>query len=167
MGAIETALERFALGKLSEKQLETVMRIAGGNPDPVGASTATAEAETETETESRVCNRCEKGESAGTDHRNGCVYKGKSDSEIALIKENLALKAQMSNGGSIPPAQGLELVETFEVPFQKATDGVYNLYGWTTEECKADNTRKFGKYYSNKLQFATGRKLEVTFKVIA
>ena len=49
MGAIETALERFALGKLREKQLETVMRIAGGNPDPIGASTATAEAETETE----------------------------------------------------------------------------------------------------------------------
>ncbi len=164
MGAIETALELFAVGKLSQAQLDTVMKITGVDPVNAGASTATAEAETETE--SRTCNRCEKGESAGTDHRNGCIYKGKSDIEIALIKENLALKAQV-NGGSIPPAQGLELVETFEVPFQKATDGVYNLYGWTTEECKADKTRKFGKYYSNKLQFVTGRKLKVTFEVIA
>ena len=162
MGAIEVALELVRGGKLSQAQLDTVIKSVGGDPVNAGASTATAEAETETE--SRTCNRCEKGESAGTDHRNGCVYKGKSDSEIALIKENLALKASLANGGSTPPAQGLELVETFEVPFQKETDG-NNLYGWTTEEAKVDG-RKFGKYYSNKQVYAKGRALRGTYEVI-
>ena len=162
MGAIETALQLFAENKLSQAQLDIVLNSGGSEPVNAGASTATAEVEPETE--SRTCNRCEKGESAGTDHRNGCVYKGKSDSEIALIKENLALKAQVANGGVNTPAQGLELVETFEVPFQKETDG-NNLYGWTTEEAKVSG-RKFGKYYSNKLLYAKGRKLKVTYEVI-
>lgn len=155
--ALEIAVELLAVGKISQEQFGIVANSVGSDPVNAGASTATAEAETENKT----CNKCKDGSKAN--HAPTCPYKGMTDEGIELAK----LKASIANGdASIPPAQGLELVETFEVPFQKATDGVYNLYGWTTEECKADGTRKFGKYYSNKLQFVTGRKLKVTFEVI-
>lgn len=155
---LATAKQMFLDGEIDKATLDGYLLRYGGDPVSIGASTAVVEPP---KAETKVCNKCKDG--SKDNHAPSCPYKGMTDEGIELAK----LKASIANGeASIPPAQGLELVETFEVPFQKATDGVYNLYGWTTEECKADNTRKFGKYYSHKLQFATGRKLKVTYEVV-
>ena len=165
MGAIETALQYFSAGKISQAQLDIVLN-GGSEPVNAGASTAVAEPVTEPEVKPSIFESCSKCDKDWTlpNHAPKCGFK---DATSPLDKANAKIahfEALASTGGVNTPAQGLELVEVFEVPFQKETDG-NNLYGWTTEEAKVSG-RKFGKYYSNKLLYAKGRKLKVTYEVI-
>lgn len=161
---IAEAKKMFAEGLLSADELRAYI---GGTPINAGASTAVAEPVTEPEVKPSIFESCSKCDKDWTlpNHAPKCGFK---DATSPLDKANAKIahfEALASNGGVNTPAQGLEKVRVFELPFNE-TKKTTNYYAHTQAQKTADKSLPYESMYMDMAKYAKGSKIRVTVEVI-